>query len=378
MRSSLAIIRSLGKAGLDVTAGEETRIATGMFSKYCKHTLVYPEPKNEDTFISSLLENIKTNDYKVIFPATDPTVVPIVKRKKEFSKYTIVPYPDYDTLQKATDKALTIKIALQNEIPCPDTIFPDSIDDIEKIKDAIQYPVVIKPRTSFGSRGITLCRSPEELVSKYPEVCALFGPSMVQEYIPNGGELGVYALFSFDSEPRAVTVQRRIRSYPISGGPSTFRESINYPELIETAFRLLKALKWTGIAMVEFRMDPRDNTPKLMEVNPRFWGSLHLSILSGVDFPYLLYKMVTEGDIKPVMNYQAGIKCRWVLPGDIFWYLSSPHKIKNLPQFLEITNDDILSFRDPGPTIGFTLASMRFMFDRDMWKFMLKKPIEER
>ena len=41
---------------------------------------------------------------------------------------------------------------------------------------------------------------------------------------------------------------------------------------------------------IEFRIDSRDGVPKIMEVNPRFWGSLQLSILSGVDFPYLLYK----------------------------------------------------------------------------------------
>ncbi len=41
--------------------------------------------------------------------------------------------------------------------------------------------------------------------------------------------------------------------------------------------------------MVEFKLDPRDNTPKLMEINPRFWGSLALAIESGVNFPYLLY-----------------------------------------------------------------------------------------
>jgi len=43
--------------------------------------------------------------------------------------------------------------------------------------------------------------------------------------------------------------------------------------------------------MVEFRVDARDGTAKLMEVNPRFWGSLQLSILSGADFPYLLYNL---------------------------------------------------------------------------------------
>ena len=379
MRNSLAIIRSLGKAGLHVTAGDETRFSTGMFSKYCSDTIVYPKPKNTEDFTNFMLKTIKENDYEVVFPVTDATVVPLVKEKKKLSKYTIIPFPDYNIFLKAMDKGLTIKAAIENNVPCPKTYFIEDMSDLDEIKDRLNYPVIIKPRIGFGSRGISLCRSKEDLIARYYQVFNEFGHSLIQEYIPKGDEIGVYTLFNFDSEPRAVCVQRRIRSYPISGGPSTMRETIKHPKLIETAFRLLKAINWVGVAMVEFRVDSRDNIPKLMEINPRFWGSLQLSILSGTDIPYLLYKLVTEGDIKPVMDYKVGVKCRWTLPGDILWYLSSPNKLKNLPEFLNFNvNDDIMSFNDPGPTLGFMLAAGHYMFDKDMWKFMIRKPIEKR
>ncbi len=379
MRNSLAIIRSLGKAGLHVTAGEETRFATGMFSKYCKDTIVYPNPKNTEKFTDFLLKKVKENDYEVVFPVTDATVVPLVKQKKLFSKYTIIPFPDYNIFIKALDKGKTIKAAIENNIPCPKTYFIEDMRDLDEIKDRLNYPLIIKPRIGFGSRGISLCRSKDDLIAQYFQVFKDFGPSLIQEYIPKGDEIGVYTLFNFDSEPRAVCVQRRIHSYPISGGPSTLRETIKNPELVDIAFRLLKAIDWVGVAMVEFRVDSRDNIPKLMEINPRFWGSLQLSILSGTNIPYLLYKLVTEGDIKPVMDYQIGLKCRWTLPGDILWYLSSPNKLKNLHEFLDFNvNDDIMSFDDPAPTLGFMLAAAHYMFDKDMWKFIIRKPIEKR
>jgi biotin carboxylase len=74
--------------------------------------------------------------------------------------------------------------------------------------------------------------------------------------------------------------------------------------------KLLKALNWYGVAMVEFKMDPRDGKLKFLEINPRFWGSLPLAIASGVDFPYLLYRMAMDGDIEPVLKYKVGVKCR--------------------------------------------------------------------
>ncbi len=376
MRNSLAIIRSLGKSGLRVIAGDETRFSTGMFSKYCSGRVVYPSTKNGEVFADHIFNVIKEEPYAAIFPVTDATVIPIVKHKKRFSKYTIVPYPDYSIMLKAIDKGATLKVAIENGVQCPKTFFIDGVDEIEAFTDELTYPLIIKPRMGYGSRGIAMCKSRDELASKFSSVTREFGPSLIQEYIPNGDALGVYTLFNFDSEPRAVCVQRRIRSYPASGGPSTYRETVKRPELVEIAFRLLKAIKWTGVAMVEFRVDPRDNTPKLMEINPRFWGSLQLSILSGVDYPYLLYKLAMEGDVKPVMDYRAGVRCRWLLPGDFLWYLSSPNKIRNLPAFVHRDNDDIISLRDPGPTLGFCLSAMRYMFDRNMWKFMIRKPIE--
>ena len=377
MRNSLAIIRSLGKKGLEVDAGEETKFATGFFSKYCNNHIVYPSPtKSPEEFIIYMLNLVKSNHYDVIFPVTDATVISIVKHKTEFSKHTIVPFTDYQTLMKASDKAQTLRIAMENGIPCPKTYFVDGLSDLEKGMDEIDYPVVIKPRISFGARGIAICESADDLILKYKRVYAEYGASLVQEYIPPGDEIGVYALFNYDSEPIAVTVQRRIRSYPVSGGPSTVRETIMDRKLIDTAFELLRILEWQGVAMVEFRVDARDNVAKLMEVNPRWWGSLQLSILSGVDFPYLLYKMVTDGEVEPNLDYKEGVVCRWMLPGDILWFLSAPNKIGNLREFCRFrTNYDIISLKDPGPTFGFMLATARYIFDREMWKFVVRKSI---
>ena len=378
MRSSLAVIRSLGKKGLEVTAGEETMFATGFFSKYCKRRLVYPSPKkSEEEFVNWLLKTLKREDYEVLFPVADATLGPIVEHEEEISEYTTIALPPRKIFMKAYDKGITLKIAMKIGVPCPTTYFIEDLDELKSLSRELEYPVIIKPRIGSGRRGVEVCNSPEELIASYCKISAEYGKLLIQEYIPHGGEFGVYTLFNFNSEPRALTVQRRIRSYPVSGGPSTLRETIKNEkteEAVEIAFKLLKALGWVGVAMVEFRIDPRDNTPKLMEINPRFWGSLQLSILAGVDFPYLLYKMLTEGDVEPVLDYKVGVRCRWLLPGDILWFLSAPNKLKNLPEFLKFrTNYDILSWDDPGPALGFMLATARYLFDREMWKFVLRR-----
>lgn len=380
MRSSLSVIRSLGKRGLNVVAAEETRFATGFFSKYIKKRIVYPSPrKNQEKFIKFLRTVLMKDSYEMLIPVADATLLPIIKHKDELENYTIIPYPDYEKFIKAYDKGEVIRLAQRLKLPIPNTYFVENFEELETQAKKFSYPIILKARFSFGSRGVKIARSREELLRKYKELNREFGSLiLLQEYIPKGDELGVYTLFDFNSKPIGITVQRRIRSYPVSGGPSTLRETIKgeYAEKsINIAFKLLRELKWYGIAMVEFRVDPRDNIPKIMEINPRFWGSLQLSILAGVDFPYLLYKLFTGKKVEPVLDYKEGVQCRWLLPGDILWFLSSPKKLKNLKEFLKInTNYDILSLEDPGPTLGFILATLRFIFDKDMWKFIIRRP----
>jgi predicted ATP-grasp superfamily ATP-dependent carboligase len=131
----------------------------------------------------------------------------------------------------------------------------------------------------------------------------------------------VGVLMNFSSEPRATFAYRRLREYPVGGGPSTLRESVRDESLCRTTERLLSALRWVGVAMAEFKVDPRDGRPKLLEVNPRFWGSLHHAILSGVDFPHLLCRMAIDGDVPPLREYRVGVRSRSLLHGDLmhFW-----------------------------------------------------------
>ena len=195
----------------------------------------------------------------------------------------------------------------------------------------------------------------------------------MQEYIPNGGAYGVAALFNLNSEPRAAFVYKRLREYPVSGGPSTLRESVKNDEIRDIAISLLKSLNWVGVAMVEFRIDARDGKAKLMEVNPRFWGSLQLAILSGMDFPYLLYKMAVDGDVEPVWDYETGIRCRWLIPGDILHFMSNPNRMRLQPGFFTRTQgDDIISIADPMPIVGRVSSVLPFLFDKEMRRLIFR------
>ena len=372
-RNTVAVIRSLGKKYIEVTGSEESRFALSLFSKYCKRSLIYPSPnKNPEEWLEFLMNELKRIQYDMVLPVDDRTTSLISKNKKVLSQYTRIPVPDFQVFFKAWNKGETLKLANENDIPHPKTFFIDNIKMIDKLSQKISFPVVIKPKESSGSRGLAYVIKKEEFRSSYLRIHQQYEFPLVQEYIPhNGAAYGVSILMNKFSEVKALFVHKRLREFPISGGPSTFRESVLKPELVRLSTKLLQAMNWCGIAMVEFKEDPRDGVPKLMEVNPRFWGSLELARLAGVDFPYLLYQLEMGEDIKPVTEYRLGIKCRW-LPGDILHFLANPNKLKIASNFFNFfsnnTGYDILSWDDPGPTFGFFFSMIKDFFNNDKWR----------
>ena len=112
---------------------------------------------------------------------------------------------------------------------------------------------------------------------------------------------------------------------PAEGGLGVYNETTTAPELMEQAVALLSALDWHGPAQVEFKRDARDGQLRLMEVNPRFWGTLDLSIQAGIDFPYLTALAALQGDIEDCFDYQVGMRFRW-----LFSYKSPQQPVANL------------------------------------------------
>src|SRR6202000_289676 len=90
----------------------------------------------------------------------------------------------------------------------------------------------------------------------------------------------------------AYFMHRRLHEVPPSGGPSAMAMSWRDPRLMDLGERFFAATEWHGPAMVEFKRARRDGQYYLIEVNPKFWGSLDLSIASGVDFPLLLHWLI--------------------------------------------------------------------------------------
>ena len=382
VRSALAATRSLGKRGIEVITADYTYPSTSFFSKYSSSYFVYPSYKQAPRqFIECLKHYIQRKGIDVLMPISEETYV-ISKYKNIFDGMVKVPVAEYDKIAKANNKRYLMRFADEIGVNTPQTYTINCIEELGKVSKKIEYPAVIKLVEGRGAAGVRYVYSEEELLAKYKEVVQKFNLNpfnypLIQEYIPGTG-YGVSMLFN-NGEPRAIFTHRRIREYPITGGPSTARISVRHAKMEKYATMLLKELEWHGVAMVEFKLDERTKEPVLMEINPRFWGSLNQAICAGVDFPYLLYTMATEGDVKPVFTYKIGVKTRWMI-GDLralVDYIRTEKRTKVLKDFFRLNGQyyDDIDLNDPLPIIVEIMIPIKNLVKMKKLKF---SPDEER
>ena len=316
-RAALAVTRALGRRGHQVFVAERVSPALAQTSRHCAGAVRYPDPGiDERGFIAALLETVRRERIDVLLPIADVASMTIGAARAEFLAHCRVPLADDSVLRRAADKVDVLRTAERLGVPIPRSVFLDGPDDFDGRAMTLPYPVVLKPhrsrvRTADGwqSCAVSYALDEEDLRRRLAAMPKEHFPILLQERISGPG-LGYFALID-GGRVLARFGHRRLREKPPSGGVSVLCESVAVPPATsEAADRLLQELGWQGVAMVEFKIDGRDGTPRLMEINGRFWGSLQLAIDAGVDFPNLLLDAL-DGRATPQAGYRLGVKSRW-------------------------------------------------------------------
>ncbi len=344
IRPALAITRSLGRAGYELLVGADKAPSLASVSKYCDTSFIYPDPqKRPAEFGKCLIEVVREKRPAVVLPVSEITTLLTMRLKAELEQFSVVPFQDYDSVNRAASKYDVLNLARRLDVPTPKTYF---LKNREQLPAALAFfnntkpPFVLKASRSrvanvdgYRTSAVAYAEDKQAVEKIILNTETSQYPILIQERI-HGPGIGLFACYD-RGEPVAVFGHRRIREKPPSGGVSVLRQSYPVNETIQSrAHKLLRALNWHGVAMVEFKQDLRNNDYKLMEINGRFWGSLQLAIDAGVDFPLLLVKIAAGEKVAPVRTYNYDTKTRW-LWGDIDALLArlfKPEKQLNLPK----------------------------------------------
>lgn len=369
-RKSLPIIRSLGRAGVRVIGASAKRMTVGGLSRYCAETVRCPDYAHDPTgFVAWLRIFCETARPTTFLPLEDRAIELCLAHRETWEPSTSALLPSQETMEVCYDKWRTLEMAREHGVPIPRSFAPESRLEVEDLARTWEGPAVVKPRKTSGSRGMRYVDGPGDLSEAWSIVDADFPRPIIQERIPlDGPGLGVFTLLDDNSEVIALFGHKRLREFPVEGGPSTLRVSYRDDALIDQSLRLLRAMGFRGVAMVEFKVDPVRGIPVLMEVNPRFWGSIQSAISAGVDFPLLYHRLAAGLAVEPTTDWEEGLYGRWLLPGDILHFLKNPSRFRLRPSFFRFWDKrldyDIVSLRDPLPMLGIVIESFRRLFGR--------------
>jgi predicted ATP-grasp superfamily ATP-dependent carboligase len=249
----------------------------------------------------------------MLIPADDQALMAITRYYADLSAHVSLACPPPEIMSLVLDKSDTLQVAQKCGIPIPRTRLLSSSSELLDAVSSMPFPWILKPsRKEIDVEEIKslVLLTPDQVGLKFPKPRDFSPPMLLQEFC---GGIGVgIELLMRDGDCRALFQHRRLKEFPHTGGVSVtaIAEQPN-PGLVNMAQKLLQALDWEGPAMVEFKVNPANASTVLLEVNGRYWGTLALPIMAGVDFPFYHWQLAHGEEPVVPERYVVGTRWRW-------------------------------------------------------------------
>lgn len=377
---TLTIARSLAKRGISVIVGDESKglksyFGEAMLSKYVSKRFLYPSPQNfPEDFIRKINQISRQYGANVLFPVGADTYVTISAYRDLLSKDIKMVLADDTLIQRTHDKYECVKYAESIGIHVPQTLLLNDISDGEDLKK-FGVPLIVKPRRGSGNFGVKIVDTASGVLSlkdkrnkkndkilkkKYVRVL-IYDDSdfLVQEFVD--GHIVDACTICNKGKVKAILTQLRVKTLPPEGGYGVMNRTVSIPEVRDMAEHLLTGLRWHGVAQIEFKYDTKSGQYKLMEFNPKFWGTLGLAVAAGIDFPYLAFRIAAGEEVEERYSFAENCVFRWVIPNEFGHVLQSTNRKNAFKQFIwDFFKPSHYNFdlRDPLPILSLSLKSV--------------------
>jgi carbamoyl-phosphate synthase large subunit len=270
--SGITILRDLADEPLHMIAGDIDPYAAGLYLVDADRRAILPRG-DDPAFVDRVLELCRRESVDVLVPTVDTELLPLARAREAYADagVTLV-LASERTLASCLDKAVLAELC-DPLVNVPTTTIVDAAFD----PAAIPLPAIVKPRSGSGSRGIRLIERVEEL-----EALERDGTLLVQEHLP-GPEFSLDVLARADGVVVGVVPRERLK---VDSGIAVTGRTLHDDGLETFARKVAEAIGLTSVANVQVKGDVNGD-PALLEVNPRFPGTMPLTIAAGIDMPKL-------------------------------------------------------------------------------------------
>lgn len=317
--SAIPLIQELGKIGVvvHVAAKENCLAFKSVFSSKC---FIYPEMSDSASFIDWVKSIDDEEGYELIVPTTEKMLYQFQRCEENDRIRVKSVLASKISIETALNKEASTGLAMSLDIPVPRSQLVVGSDPSGPPR---HYPIVLKTLYSQISNGENLVYASVKIArneNQYNDFVERWGSHTAiqqQDYFPGRG-WGIEMLYEH-GDRKWYFAHERIHELPLTGGASSYRRSVIAPaKMLKAATALLDELKWHGIAMIEFKVNELGEFV-FLEINPRPWGSLALSVKSGVNFPIGLYQLAKNLELQEQKPYKINYYARNIIK-DIVWF----------------------------------------------------------
>ena len=348
-KQPLAMIRGLKELGCHVTVICSSKLDPCYVSNKPDKKILRTSQMTADERLLFLQSLVSSREYDVLMPIGDASTNFITRHEKEFCKYVKLACAPREAYINAFNKQITFDQAIKSGVPCPYTRKSDQ--DIEDFLHNAKFPIIIKPRQGLGSIGFHKFNTEKEFRERLMDSSFNVDNYVVQEFV--NFEHRIDANIFMDKNGKVCTSYSAdvLRWFPIDAGAGVIIQSINEPEAIRYASRLLHDLGWQGFANVNFMIEIKSGKLKLLEINGRIPASVKLAFMCGFNISQQLLELVYDEDVTQYPeNTQFGKYLRH-FDTDIAWFLKSPNRFRAKPSWFSWKNTEeaLFSWDDPKP-----------------------------
>ena len=232
-------------------------------------------------FLPAMRAICREESVDVVVPLVDEELMPLQELATD-SLSILTPRAGF--IQTCLDKHRLSRELTRNSIPGPRTFLAS--EDF----GALAYPLILKPRTGRGSRGVVRIESPAEMERALENTAWKRDELIVQEFI-DGPEFTVSVVVWRDGAVQAVVPKEII----VKKGVTQMAVTRRHPGIEMLCQRIQTVLHADGPFNVQLRLDPKSGDPLLFEINPRFSTTVTHTMAAGVDELYGLALQAVHG-----------------------------------------------------------------------------------
>ncbi len=269
--------------------GNIERNQTIQYHPYCKKFINLKNKLELETdtqaLVDELIDIIRNESIDILLPVSIACLLIVDRHKPQLQQeVTITPFPSKESVDLLDHKYNFYLFCKEHDIAHPESVCVNTSAEIDASAPGVSYPLLIKPVLGAGGFDtLVFVRTEQEMeafLQRPIDKREGYFPALLQEYF-DGQDIDFNG-FSVDGKVLASSVMKT--DFYENNPELNFTYFVHDDDVTRLGNKILEAGKYSGPTNIDMRIRASDGKLMLIEVNPRYWARVHVSLMDGMNF----------------------------------------------------------------------------------------------